>query len=123
MPGRSPSSPTATAPSGDLPTSRRDLPPGELPADIAMLPVDDLLDPDEMSLGDATSVPYLIATERGTLPETPASSTAITMLVTLRVLDPTSARRPSTAYWNGRLAVHLQRRVRHRPQPGRHQHR
>ena len=80
-----------------------DIPTGvtAVPADAMLLPVDDLLAADEMSLGDATEVPYLIATELGTLPGT-RFIYAITMLVDPVVLDPASAADPIPR-WNRRL--------------------
>src|SRR5699024_3290427 len=42
----------------------------QLPSDIAMLPVDDLVGADEMDLGDVDDIPYLFRYQRGTLTET-----------------------------------------------------
>ncbi|MDZ7673793.1 MAG: DUF6351 family protein [Acidimicrobiales bacterium] len=84
----------------------RALPPDatELPGDIAHLDVDELVGVDEMELGGADEIPYLIRFERGTLPEN-RFLYSIAMLVPWDEVAgaPGAAGDRSEDHWNGRL--------------------
>ncbi len=87
---------------GDLHT----LAPGAttLPADIAHLPVSQMLGTDRLSVGGASQVPYLIRFQRGTLPEN-RFLYSIAMLVPFEeyLAANAGAAERTTDHWNGRL--------------------
>ncbi len=76
----------------------------DLPADIAMLQVDNLVGADQMDLDGASEIPYLIRYQRGTLPQN-RFLYSIAMLVPFsEYLAATSADGPwDDSHWNGRL--------------------
>jgi hypothetical protein len=80
----------------------RELPadPTELPGDVMMLPVDELVGAEDMELGDATEIPYVLRYERGTLPEQ-RFMWSIAMLVPWA--EVTGDVEPTHDHWNGRL--------------------
>jgi hypothetical protein len=72
----------------------------DLPADVAMLGVEDLVGADDMQLAGATEIPYVLRLERGTLPEQ-RFMYAIAMLAPWE--EAAGAEGTSRDHWNGRL--------------------